>query len=179
MANYNTYIPLGIDAKIKITQDALFNHLGFDNIDFYGRVHKVLSKDLKSFVPEVYVTKSERKEVFYDDRNAKGGNVFFAEEDDKHTTKDGVLFVAKIKIVFMLNLDAIYPEATKRTDTEIQDHCLKLVRKTGSFNITSVEKGLDNILKGFNTNGIKLHDMQPYHIFSINGELKYMFNCKN
>ena len=179
MANYNTYTSLGIDTKIKFIQNALHGHLGFSNVDFYGRVQKSLNKDSKTFIPEVHVSKSERKEVYYDDKNAPGGNVFFVEEDDKHTTNDGVVFVAKVKIVFMLNLDQLYPNATNRADTEIQDHCLKLIRRLKVLGITGVEKGLSNVLKGFNVENVKLHDMQPYHTFSINGELKYMFNCKN
>jgi hypothetical protein len=178
MANYNTYTSIGIDTKIKFIQDALHGHLGFSNVDFYGRVQKSLNKDSKTFIPEVHVSKTERKEVYYDDKNAPGGNVFFVEEDDKHTTKDGIVFVAKVKIVFMLNLDQLYPNATNRADTEIQDHCLKLVRKLRVLGITAVEKGLSNVLKGFNIENVKLHDMQPYHTFSINGELKYMLNCK-
>ena len=179
MANYNTYTSLGIDTKIKFIQNALHGHLGFSNVDFYGRVQKSLNKDSKTYIPEVHVSKSERKEVYYDDKNAPGGNVFFVEEDDKHTTNDGVVFVAKVKIVFMLNLDQLYPNATNRADTEIQDHCLKLIRRLKVLSITGVEKGLSNVLKGFNIENVKLHDMQPYHTFSINGELKYMFNCKN
>lgn len=178
MANYNTYTPLGIDAKIKFIQDALHGHLGFSNVDFYGRVQKSLNKDSKTYIPEVHVSKTERKEVYYDDAIAPGGNVFFVEEDDKHTTKDGVVFVAKVKIVFMLNLDKVYPNANNRADTEVQDHCLKLVRRLKILDITAVEKGVSNVLKGFNIENVKLNDMQPYHIFSINGELKYMFNCK-
>lgn len=178
MANYNTYTPLGIDAKIKFIQDALHGHLGFSNVDFYGRVQKSLNKDSKTYIPEVHVSKTERKEVYYDDAIAPGGNVFFVEEDDKHTTKDGVVFVAKVKIVFMLNLDKLYPNANNRADTEVQDHCLKLIRRLKVLDITGVEKGVSNVLKGFNIENVKLNDMQPYHIFSINGDLKYMFNCK-
>ena len=179
MANYNTYTSLGIDAKIKLMQDALFTHLGFTGVDFYGRVHKVLNKDLKTFIPEVYISQSESKEVYYDDRNAPGGNVFFLEEDDKHTTNDGTVFVAKVKIVFMLNLDKIYPEATNREDTKVQDHCLKLVRTLRALEVKAIDKGLSSVLKGLNIEMIKLNDMQPYHVFSINGELKYLFNCKH
>ena len=179
MANYNTYTSLGIDTKIKFIQDALHAHLGFSNVDFYGRVQKSLNKDLKTFIPEVHISKLDRKEVYYDDRNAPGGNVFFIEEDDKHTTNDGMVFVAKVKIVFMLNLDKIYPDESTREDTKVQDHCLKLVRKLRILEVKAIEKGVFNVLKGFNTDNIKLHDMQPYHIFSINGELKYQFNCNH
>lgn len=179
MVNYNTYIDDGIDFRIKLIQDALFKSCGFTNVDFYGRVQKVLSKDLKSLTPEVQTIGLERKEVFYDDKNAPGGNVFFVEEDDKHTTRDGIVFVAKIKIVFMLNLEKIYPNETRRTDSQVQDHCVKLIKRIKGIEITAIEKGIKNILKDFNTENIKLNDMQPFHIFSINGNLKYMFNCKN
>ena len=127
----------------------------------------------------MHITKTERKEVYYDDQKAAGGNVFFVEEDEKHTTKDGILFEAKIKIVFMLNLEKIYPGKTYRADSEVQDTCIKLLQKLKSIEITGIEKGLDNVLKGFNTSKIKLNDMQPYHIFSINGILKYTFNCNH
>lgn len=177
MANYNSYNSIGIDFKIKIIQDALFNRLGFSNVDFYGRVQKGLNKDIKTIVPEVHISKSERKEVYYDDINAPGGNVFFVEEDDKHTTKDGIVFTAKIKIVFMLNLEKLYPNSNTRNDSEVQEYIIKLVRKLRVLEVNAVEKGLNSVLKGFSTENIKLNDMQPYHIFSINGTLNYMYSC--
>jgi hypothetical protein len=176
MANFNNYPAKGIDHKIKLIQNALALHLGFEGVDYYGRVQKVLSKDGKTFVPEVHISNSERKEVFYDDRKAPGGNVFFI-DDDNHTSKDGKLFVAKMKIVFMLNLNKLYPGKPYRQDSEVQDLCIKLVEKIKALQVTGLEKGLKNVLKDFNIDNIKLSDMQPYHTFSINGDLKYIFNC--
>jgi hypothetical protein len=184
MANFNNYPEKGIDHKIKIIQDVLSLHLGFEGVDFYGRVQKVLSKNGKSFSPEVQISNSERKEVFYNDKSAPGGNVFFVDSDD-HSSSDGKMFVAKVKIVFMLNLNKIikradnsFAEEEYRTDSEIQEACIKLIKKTKSLEITGIEKGLNSVLKDFNTEGIRLNDMQPYHVFSINGELKYTFNYK-
>lgn len=179
MANLNTYIAKGIDSKIKIIQDNLFKHLEFSNVDFYGRVQKSLNKDTKTIIPEVYISKNELKEVYYDDVNAPGGNVFFIEEDDKHTTKNGLVYSAKIKIVFMLNLDKLYPDSINRNDSEVQEYCVKLVRKLRVLEIDAVEKGLKNILRDFNIDNIKLHDMQPYHVFSINGAINYMYSCSS
>jgi hypothetical protein len=180
--NYNNYPSIGIDHKIKIIQDALSIHLGFENVDFYGRVQKVLAKDGKSFIPEVHISNSERKEVYYDDKKAPGGNVFFIDSDE-HTSKDGKLFISKVKIVFMLNLNRIFKSGDEfvkenyRSDVEVQDICVKLVSKIRALEITGVEKGLKNVLKDFNIEQIKLNDLQPYHTFSINGDLKYQFNC--
>jgi len=174
--NYNNYPSKGIDHKIKLIQNVLALHLGFVGVDFYGRVQKVLAKDGKSFVPEVHISSKERKEVFYDDTKAPGGNIFFV-DDDNHTSKDGKLFTAKVKIVFMLNLNKCFANTTYRADSEVQDICVKLVEKIKALDITGLEKGLKNVLKDFNIENIKLNDLQPYHTFSINGDLKYTFNC--
>lgn len=174
--NYNNYPAKGMDHKVKLIQNALHLHLGFTGVDFYGRVQKVLAKDGKSFVPAVHISNKELKEVFYDDVKAPGGNVFFI-DDDNHASKDGKLFTAKVKIVFMLNLNKIFPNATYRADSEVQDICIKLVEKIKALDITNLEKGLKNVLKDFNIEQIKLSDIQPYHTFSINGDLKYTFNC--
>lgn len=174
--NYNSYPDKGIDHKIKLIQNVLAVHLGFNGVDFYGRVQKVMAKDGKSFIPAVHTSNNELKEVFYDDRNAPGGNIFFI-DDDNHTSKDGKLFTAKVKIVFMLNLNKIFSPTNYRADSEVQDTCIKLVEKIKALEVTGLEKGLKNVLKDFNIDKIKLSDMQPYHTFSINGELKYKFNC--
>lgn len=174
--NYNQYIKKGVDAKIFLIQEVLNAKLGFSNVDFYGRVQKVLSKDQKSFTPEVHTSLDKRKEVYYDGKNAPGGNVFFI-DSDKHTTKDGKLFETEIKVVFMLNLENLFEGKTQRADSEVQDICCKLLLKSKLFEITDIEKGIENVFKGFNISGIKLNDLQPYHTFSINGKLKYLFNC--
>lgn len=172
--NYNNYPAKGIDHKIKIIQNVLNDNLGFYDVDFYGRVLKGLDKDVNSLIPQVMISNSESKEVYYNDNVAKGGNVFFIDANE-HTSKDGKLFVAKVKIVFMLNLNRL--KASPITDSEAQDICMKLVQRTKALEITGVEKGLKNVLKDFNTQQIKLSDTRPFHIFSINGELKYQFNC--
>lgn len=172
--NYNNYPAKGIDHKIQIIQNVLSYSLGFNDVDFYGRVLKGLDKDGNSLVPEVMISSKESKEVYYNDQKAKGGNVFFVDSYE-HTSKDGKLFTAKVKIVFMLNLNKI--KSTTLTDSEAQDICIKLIQRTKSLEITGIEKGLKNVFKDFNTSNIKLNDTRPFHVFSINGELKYIFNC--
>ncbi|WP_445453092.1 hypothetical protein [Flavobacterium sp. 25HG05S-40] len=177
MNNYNNYPAIGADAKILITQNVLSDKLGFDNVDFYGRVQKVLSKDLKSFTPEFYAEYPKRKEVYYDGKNAPGGNVFFIVED-KETIKNNQV-EANVKVVFMLNLDKLLSGKTYWPDAEIQETCYKLLKKIGTITPTGIEKGIENVFKGFDISKIKLNGMQPYHTFSINGVLKYTFNCNH
>lgn len=170
--NHNNYPNIGIDNKIKIMQDVLFQHLGFSNVDFYGRVQKVIAKDDKGLSPQVYISNTERKEVLYDDRNAPGGNVFFV-DNDEHTTTDGKRFTAKVKVVFMLNLNKVSSLKDYRADSEIQQKAIELLMKLKAIEITSIEKGIENVLSEFNTERIKKNDLQPYHTFSINGNLYY------
>lgn len=179
MTNYNTYPSIGIDKKIKIIQNALSSNLGFDNVDFFGRVQKSLNKDLKTFVPEFFTDFPVKKEVFYNDKKAPGGNVFFIDSDNHKELKGG-LFQSEIKIVFMFNLEKLYQDKSYRADSEVQAHCLKLVKKIGALDGTlTIEKGIESVLKGFDISGIKLKDMQPFHTFSINGNLNYSFNCNH
>lgn len=178
MVNYNTYPSTGIDARVKQIQNALFNHLGFTNVDFYGCVLKSLNKDSKTIVPEFYHDFPRKREVYYDGKTAAGGNVFFIDSDEHKELKGG-LFQSNVKIVFMLNLEKLFPEKQYRASSEVQENCIKLVKKLGCFSSSLIlEKGLENVLKGFDTSKIKLNDMQPYHIFSINGSLEYSYNCK-
>ncbi|GIZ08374.1 hypothetical protein [Flavobacterium sp. UMI-01] len=174
--NYNNYPSIGIDHKIKILQNVLATSLGFNTVDFYGRTLRGIDKNGDSLSPEVMISSTESKEVYYDDAKAIGGNVFFIDAND-HITKDGIMFTAKIKIVFMLNLNKIKSEPI--TDAQAHDIAVKQIQKTRSVTITGLEKGLDNVLNDFNTENIKLQDTRPFHIFAVTADLNYTFNCNN
>ena len=174
--NYNNYPSIGIDHKIKIIQNVLAASLGFNGVDFYGRTLRGLDKDGNSLSPEVMISSTESKEVYYDDAKAIGGNVFFIDAED-HSSSNGILFKAKIKIVFMLNLNKI--QSTPITDAEVHDICVKQIQNTRSVTITGLEKGLNNVLNDFNTDKIRLLDSRPFHIFAVTADLNYTFNCNN
>lgn len=176
--NYNNYPAIGIDAKIQLIQNQLFAHLKWNNVDFYGRVQKTVKKDFDGYIPEVYISQKDRKEVFYDDVKAAGGNVFFITSDED-TTNNGIQFTSRVKIVFMLNILKIKSTTTFRPDSEYQEIALKLINKLKMIEVTGIERGIENVLSDFNIKGIELNDMNPYHIFSLNGNLNYLFNCKN
>jgi hypothetical protein len=174
--NYNNYPSFGIDSSIKMLQNIIATKLELESVDFYGRVQRTLSKDLKTKIPTTLISSKDYKEVYYDDANAPGGNVFFI-DSEKHTSKDGIIFKSEIKIVFMLNLDKVLSKKEYRADAQIQEYCIKLVRKTKMIEITGIDKELNSILKGFDVSSIKMSNINPYHIFSIDGNLTYKFNC--
>jgi len=160
--------PQGIDQKISIIQKSLFKIL--NDIDVYGRVYRNPSDN--GFKPEVYVKDGEYKDVLTNDSNS--GSVFFI-DSETHEFMNGYYFETDVKIVFMLDLEKINGN-NNRNDVEIQQNLLMTVIKHKFFSVEKIEKGIDNIFKGFDTSNIKINDMQPYHVFAIAGKLKYSIN---
>jgi len=171
--NYVITKPKGIDKEIQLIQTALFEKLGWSPIDVFGRVHKNQSKE-KGLVPEFYFGKGEYKDVFTND--LKAANIFFI-DDEVHTTDNRVFWYSEVKIVFMVDLKKVKPSITHRADMEAEIEALTIVKKHRMFQVDGFEKGIESVFKGFNTNQIKLLDMQPFHVFAITGKLKYKINC--
>jgi len=171
--NYTITDPKGIDFPIQKIQNYLFDKLNWGDIAVYGRVHKNPSRQ-KGILLEAYIGNNEYKDVFTDD--TKNANIFFV-EDDVHTTKEGIIFSNKLKIVFMVNLKKVYPDIMHRADMEAEIKAIGIIRKKPGFSFEKLEKGIQPCLGEFYTEGIQLNDMQPYHTFSITGEITYQVSC--
>lgn len=171
--NYTITNPQGIDATIQKIQNYLFDKLNWGEIDVYGRVYRNQSKQ-KGISIEAYHGKNEYKDVFTDD--TKNATIFFI-EDEVHNSKEGIRFTNKLKIVFMINLSKTFPNINHRADMESEMRAIELIRKNPKFSFEKMEKGIKLSLGEFFTDNIKLQDMQPYHIFSITGEVSYTISC--
>ena len=171
--NFTKTNPKGIDKEIGKIQSLLHEELGWENIDVYGRVYKNQSTD-KGLVPEFYIGANEYKDAFLND--AKTATICFI-EDEKHTTDNGIYYYNDVKIVVMVNLSKAKPSIAHRADTEVQIDIIKQAEKNKMFTITGIEKGIANVFKCFNVQGILITDMQPFHVFAITGTLKYKINC--
>lgn len=171
--NYTIENPKGIDKQIQTIQTALFDKIGWENIEAFGRVHRNKSKD-KGLVPEFYVGNNEYKDVFTNDKVSS--TISFI-DDEVHKKLLGGFFDTEVKIVFCVNLKKLKSSIIHRADMEVEIDALKLVSKHKIFSVTGFEKGVETVFKGFNIDHIKLSDMQPYHVFAIVGRLKYKINC--
>ena len=171
--NYTIENPKGIDKQIQTIQTALFDNIGWNNINVFGRVHRNQSKE-KGLVPEFYVGKNEYKDVFINDKiNA---TICFI-DDENHKALTGGLFDTEVKIVFCVNLNKIKNSISHRADMEVEIDAIKIINKHKILSVTGFEKGVEAVFKGFNVDHIKLSDMQPFHVFAIVGRLKYKINC--
>lgn len=167
--NYIIDDPKGVDNPIQDIQDFLFNRLAWTDFDIYGRVFKIISD--KGKLPRAFIPGKEYKDVFTDDRRT--ASIFFI-VDDQQSTKQGIMFTAKVKVVFMVNLKKLFPDLTKRGDTDAQMMAVELINEKRSFNFNGeIQTDVDEVFKGFNTDGLKLTDLGNYHVFSLNGEINY------
>lgn len=173
--NYTIENPVGLDFEIQKIQNHLFENLNWGDIDIYGRVYKN-PIEKKGLTLEAYIGNNEYKDVLTDD--TKTANIFFI-EDPIHNTKEGILFNNKVKIVFMVNLNKVYPNIRHRADSEVKIEIIELIKSLNIITIEKIEKGVKLVLSEFD---IKLNDMQPFHTFSISGNMSYYIsniNCFN
>ena len=168
----------GIDVAINDVQSRLYSSLvnrWSGDIDGYGRIHKNQKIEGK-FYPEYYLGNGQYKEVYYDNKRS---DFFFIVSDDD-PTEDEMVFTSKVKCVFMVNLDLIYPNDAERSDIKAQRDAVEMLRESsfGEYVITGITKTVSGIFTGFDSEKIKSADIQPAHCFSINMDLSYYLTDK-
>ena len=168
----------GIDVAINDLQKDLYSGVTSawsGDIEGYGRVHKKI-KDDKTF-PEYYKGDGQYKDVYYDDK--LGAGFFFIVGDDD-STEDEMLFISKVKCVFMMNLERAYPSDDERSDIKAQRLVVSLLREYDyhGYVVTGISKTVSNIFSGFDTSKINTADVHPAHCFSINIDLSYYLTDK-
>lgn len=175
--NHTKASVIGLDVAIQDIQTELYDFLTKKwggAIQGFGRVYRT-PKDGK-IIPEWYNGK-EYEAVYYNDNYACN---FFFIDDQTHETKDGVVFEAKVKIAFMLNLEQTRPIAGQRSDEEVHNDVVKFLNNTkdGRFDIYRIQKTIDSVFYGFDSSLIWRNDMQPKHVFSVGLKLYYnLTNC--
>lgn len=166
--NYLKENPVGIDKDIQKMQIKLFDNLGFDNFEGYGRAYIDTQKD--SVKPIFFQSGIDYKELLLDD--SINGRFFFVE--DPETDSEMTMSESKVDIIFLVNLVKLYPDIPYRADEEFRQHIYKILKKSRHFflNDIKITKGIE-ALKGFKTN---LVDMHPYHFVKFSGEIKYQLD---
>lgn len=182
---------IGIDATIQGVQVDLYEQLAeiwSGDIDGYGRVDKnpvntgeeipTYYQTSKIVIPEWYNSlKKDYEEVYYNDSKSC---VFCFLIGDEDTTNDSMLFKAKVKAVFMVNLEKIYPKETDRATSKAHRDAMEIMRNY-SFNrydIESIEKRIEIIFREYTTEKIRFNDMHPLHCFAITLDLEYYLTDK-
>lgn len=171
---------IGIDIPIQKFQTVLYNKIKslwpVDDTSFnmYGRAYRNQASK-KGYQPEVYVGNNEYNDSYFDDRLK--GSAFFGLSSPEKVTADGDT-TAQIFIIFMVNLSAIKPGATRNDEearNDMQQFCMN--RFSGLF-LSGVVTGIDQVFKEYNIDNITFRDMHPWHCFRLNFNLTYnIYDC--
>lgn len=166
----------GIDCGIKDMQQTLYPSLEtkWTDLDMYGRVYR--NRKGGNTIPEIFDTKTQRyKDSFLDSK--KRAAVFFI-DGVRHTESDEGLMSADLKIVFLLNLQALFGDGY--LDDRAQLEAFQSVQDDvhANFEIDGLEKTLPTVFSGFDTSKMEGDDMNPYHVFAITGRLYYELSNK-
>jgi hypothetical protein len=178
--------PVGIDIPIQGFQSAMYAVLltkwpvNSSSFNCHGRAYRNQTAD--GYTPEVFNGSAntgaiEYTEVYFDD-TLKALCFFSVGEQTKYT--DGST-VAKVSLIFMVNVPALKPNTEHRGDEEIRIDVEKFcAAQRFGFIMTGFETGMDTVFKDYSgwkkTSGIKYKDQQPLHCFKINFDLLYNIN---
>lgn len=164
--NYLKSNPIGIDKAIERLQKSLYTKLGYSNIDGYGRVYR-LDIDGK-FIPAHFISGTDYKEVFFNDKGNSNGNFFFY--IDPVSTMGTTNIKVDANIVFQFDVNKI-TDSNHRNDEEILADIMKVL-KGSAFTVDKITRGI-RALEDFDTD---LLDIKILFI-KISGNINYNINC--
>lgn len=166
--NYLKANTVGIDCEIKDLQIDLYDALiSYGKVEGYGRVYKNSSE--RGVIPEVFKD-SEYKELFLNDTN---DIMFGFIDEDEHTSEDGFIYTSSLSIFFWFNLEILGVD--NREDAKAHQIVNLILQDSIYLNNKRVtlNKGISNVFKGFDTKHLDYNDMHPYHCFSFTFPINY------
>jgi hypothetical protein len=182
--------PVGIDVAIQLFQQFLYNNLkgtwGLTDAEFdsHGRCYRNLID--VGYVPEVFVPAAEPdpanttyKQVFFDETTMKACSFFTMKDAESYQDTAGrVALIAKVSLIFMVNISLIKTDLLHRGDEEIRTDVQKLcLRELYDFKPTSFETGYKTVFSEFDgwtkTDQVTFKDAHPLHCFRINFDVLY------
>lgn len=171
--NHVKTAPVGLD---KVLQDIQIGLYGFlptvwsGALQGFGRAHRSPT-DIDVPVPQ-WFNGIDYTDVRFDDMYAAN---FFYTEDKTHETTDGVVYEAKVKLCFMVNLEGILPGFGHSPDEEARLPIVQYLNENagGMYDITSIAKGIEAVFLGWDTRNVKYLDLHPYHTFCVKMNVYY------
>lgn len=157
-----------LDEWIQKMQITIFEGLNFDEFNGYGRVY-IVEKDKKK-IPAHFLEGSDYKEVLTDDCN---NGHFFCIEGDTSDVVSKQHVEADVEWIFLVNVAELLPEIKHRADVEVRKLIHQQIAKCNYFVLEKIVIGK----KALSALDTVVTDMQPYHIISFQGKIKYQFNC--
>jgi hypothetical protein len=162
--------PIGIDAKIQRLQTSLFsqlNTLWSTELDAYGRCYVVEENGERTV--NFYKNPKEYQIISVAERNK-----FFFIHRSIAKKVDTLNYETNIELIFIVDVAKLKPQIMHRADVEVQADVELLLNQFDNIFVESLEVGYENVLRGIKY--IQANDMQPYHVFKFNLNVRYNMN---
>lgn len=180
MSNNLLTTPLGLDAEVQKIQTPLYAGLSSrwsGTLEGFGKSYKNEQKEGGTKLEWWNTSENDYQDVYFDDSSSD--STFFFIDDNSDTTTDEVVYTANLKCVFMMNLENIYPGIAGRQDAQAHRDAIETLRDVSKkFKVTGIEKTIDAVFSGIDTDKIKFNDIQPLHCFAVLIELNYYLTDK-
>lgn len=169
--------PVGIDILINEIQLSVYSALGWTNYEAYHRAYK--NETSNGIIPEVFKVKPQRvngeyEEVFTNDRLAASS--FFYTEDNRPTADVGRLFNTTLSMVFQCDLTQL-ETIDYRADEEIHRKVILAINSSIDGEVSNLITGISSVYSEFNTDSVQWTDMQPLHVFRVDMNVSYEYDC--
>ena len=170
--------PIGLDVLIDNFQSFLFTALSpvFTAWESYPRVYINPRNDKR--IPEYAKDKNDYKEVFYDD-NFSITSFFVANETRE--INDGEIAEVDVALILQADIAKLFPLITHRADEELNNQVyaqsLNYVNSR-QFKLISIENGVENVYREFDTSNVKLDDMSNQYVVRFNYRALYDPDCE-
>lgn len=165
---YQKQNPIGLDALIARIQTRLYNELntlwGIE-LESYERCYILADKDGKKDV------KRHVKGKEYELISVAEENKFFFLQKGRAIKEDAIFFKTDLELIFILDLQKIYPSKLHRSDLEVQNDIEEIINQFDNVYVDSIESGYDKALIGITYE--QENDMQPYCVFKFNLKVSY------
>jgi len=163
--------PVGVDVEIDKIQKKTYTKLVelWGNLDMYGRVHKVTTKDGVSV--ERFLGNGEYEKVLF----SEGNKVFFLQGDNPSfnlgTTSNDVWMIC------ILDVNAVRPLQHRGDEEAHMDVVTILSDFMPLSNITAVEYEIANLSRvveePFQLTNFNMTDIHPFHVFMVKFKVNY------
>ncbi|HEY1044954.1 MAG TPA: hypothetical protein VGF79_00850 [Bacteroidia bacterium] len=177
--------PKGIDYVIQQFQNWLHTQLiarwGLSDVSTtdwlcYDRAYKNQKTD--GYVPEVYLTKNEYKEVLLDDKVKVTS--FFGVGDTIEVDTQENQNVANVHLIFFVNLKKLKVTDARPDEITRQDVQYFCNQDLYGFTLEGIQTGIEAVLSDYpgfmRESGMKHRDMNPFHCFRFNFSLRYDYD---
>lgn len=166
--------PQGVDKLIDKIQVHLNVKLSLGNWDNNHRAYKNPKREGETgLTAEVYTENGEYRDCFFNDNFTT--TTFFITDDVADI--DNGLSSQEISCIFQCRISDVYT-TQHRADEELRNDVLRAFNSfPGRITLNTIETGIENVYREFNTDALKYDDMSSIHVLRVNFTGVYETTC--